>query len=307
MDWKRLKDPSFVAAAASCVVLIVLLFSRCGSSPSTTPVPAQPVDFRPQLSELHAAIDKTSTRLADLEKTLQKVETLLADSTEGDPADPGLELHTKTDADKLVLAIGETPSAKQLADCLGEIDGWIAAAEEQDALQSFKVQQVDKLRALVKKELADLHDKALMAQTGNEAGELHAQASQILGLYPIDTSQKVLDEARQISSRHAEVGVRIDVIRRQRYNAWAMTRIEETIKAINEIATSFKTSDNPKTIKATVDNLGAVDPLLLEPVVAQLYNYAVEQAKANVNSEQQLELGRRMIDPTIKRKGYGDF
>jgi len=61
------------------------------------------------------------------------------------------------------------------------------------------------------------------------------------------------------------------------------------------------------TIDATVKQLGEVDPLLLEPVVAQLYNYAVEQAKSNVNSEQQLELGRRIIDPAIKRKGYGDF
>ncbi len=333
VDWKRLKEPSFVVGAACFALLLVLLFSRDGTSPSSS----QLVGFQQQVTDqhtelakrlqkieallsdsqktdnsspaiaLHTSIDKTNTRLADLEKTLQKVETLLSDSSEGDSTDPELELHTTADAVKLVSALGGMQTAEKLAECLGTVDGWIAGADEQDALQTFKVQQVDKLRALVKKELADLHDNALKAETGSKAGDFHAKASQILALYPISNAQTVLDEARQISSRHAEIGVRIDVIRRQRYNAWAMTQIEETINTVNATANSFKTSDNPKTIEATVKSLGEVDPNLLEPVVAQLYNYAVEQAKGNVSSAQQLELGKRMIDPKIRRKGYGDF
>lgn len=306
MDWQKLREPSFLVGAAAVVLLLVLLFSGRGEPPPVVSTAAV-VDLRPQVEELRTAIDKTSARVAELEKTLQRVETLLSDSPDTDIVDPSLELHTKADAEKLIATIGPTPTAEKVAECLGQIDGWVAAAEDQDALQSFKLQQVEKLRQLVTKELADLHEKSLKAETGAKAGEIHAKASQILALYPMDSSQKILDEARQISARHAEVGARIDVIRRQRYNAWAMTRIEETIKSINAIATSFKTSDDPKTIEATVRSLGEVDPLLLEPVVAQLYNYAVEQAKGSVSSEQQLELGRRLIDPAIKRKAYGDF
>lgn len=304
MDWKRFQEPSFIAAVLSCVLLLMLLAFR-SQPPSSSVV----VDFRPQLEELQSTIKATEGRLSRLEAKLDHFQQAIDQSTDMSGGEVGvdLELHKKEDAVKLIAALGESPSAEQFAESLAIIDGWVAEPEETDSLQQFKASQLTVLRQIVRKEVDLLLEQALKAATGTKSAELHAKVSQILALYPMDATKPVLNEARSLSSKHSEVGVRIDVTRRQRYNAWAMTRIEETIKAINSIATSFKTSDNPMTIAATVKHLGEVDPLLLEPVVAQLYNYAVEQAKSNVNSEQQLELGRRMIDPSIKRKGYGDF
>jgi hypothetical protein len=304
MEWKRFQEPTFIAAGTSCVLLLMLLAFQ-----SQSPSPAEVVDVRPQLEQLQLTIKASESRLAGLEAAFDKLRQAFDEPAEswGSDTNESFELHTKEDAAKLFSDLGESPAASSFAETLSIIDGWIGKPEDADALQQFKASQIAILRQLVKQEVDLLHEQALKSEAGAKSAELYAKVSQILALYPMDSTKPVLDEARSLSAKHAEVGVRIDAIRRQRYNAWAMTRIEETINAINSTASSFMTSDNPITIEATVKQLGEVDPLLLEPVVAQLYNYAVEQAKSNVDSQQQLELGRRMIDPAIIRKGYGDF
>lgn len=344
MDFNRFSDPAFWAAALGCVLILFQLGNRPGANVSPSkPVPSgEVVDTRLQLKRLQEALDAVQSRLVELESSikssgindirpqLQELQTatkaveshlagldtnftklhqsiepsadsqLLPDSTD-------FELHTKAEAEKLVADLGKTPTSEQLAECLSEIDGWVTTLEDADGFQEFKIRQISGLRQLVKVELADLQGKALNAESGSKAVEFHAKASRILALYPMDSSKAVLNEARTLSSSQADVGVRIEVIRRQRYNAWAMTRIEETIDKVNKLASSFSILDNPKIIDATIEHLGEVDPILLEPVISQFYTYAIEQAKTNVTSEQQLELGKRMIDPSIRRKSYGDF
>ena len=304
MDLKQLKEPHFFLTALNSILLILfIIFWLVKSSPSEN------IDLSPQIKQLQSSIKATENHLITMGTKLdhfQQQETGLTDTPEG-YLDDTLEFHTKADAEKLVKDFGKSPTAEKLSEALGTIDMWVAQPEEIEALQKFKVSQIALLRKLVKKEVEALHDQSLNAENGNTAIINHAKASQILSLYPMDSTKEVLDEARRLSSQNSEVSSRIAVIRRQRYNAWAMKRIEEIIKAINNLASSFSTSDNPKIIDATIEQLGPVDPNLLEPIVAQLYNFAVEQAKSNINSDQQLELGRRMIDPKIKRKGYGDF
>ncbi len=305
MDLKRFKEPAFLAAALCCVLVLILITLRSQSTSSSP----EARDVRPQFEQLHKSIKETESRLASLEATIAKLlqeNNQQIDSLDNDAID-SIELFTKDDAEKRFAELGETPSAHAFAETLSIVDGWLSKPEDSDTLRLFKSSKVAKLRQLVKQDVESLHEQALKAETGAKSAELYARASQALALYPMDSINSVLDEARSLSARHSDVGIRIEVIRRQRYNAWAMDRIEETIKAINSIASSFRTADNPKTIDATVQHLGEVDPTLLEPVVAQLYNYAVEQAKSNINSEQQLELGRRIIDPAIKRKNFGDF
>lgn len=326
MDFRRFSDPAFWAAALGCVLILFQFGTRQETSVKQPQGELDAVlsrlgaleesikssgisDIRSSLRELQTATKAGESRLNALDTAFNKLQQAIEASTESQlPSDStNLELHTRAEAEKLIADLGKTPTSEQLAECLSEIDGWIVTLEDVDGFQNFKVLQTSALRQLVKTELADLHQKALKAETGIKAAELNARASQILALFPMASSKSVLDEARLLSSKHSEVGSRIEVIRRQRYNAWAISRIEDAIKAINEIASSFKTSDNPKTIEATVKHLGEVDPLLLEPVISQLYNYAIEQAKTNVTSEQQLEIGKRLIDPAIHRKGYGDF
>lgn len=305
MDLKRFQEPAFLAAALSCVLVLILITLRLQSTTTSLEVS----DVRPQFEQLQQSIRETESRLASFEATIAKLlqnNEQPIDSLDNEATDP-IELFNKDDAEKRFAELGESPSAYAFAETLSIVDGWLSKPEDSDALQQFKASKVAKLRQLVKQDVESLHEQALKAETGAKSTEIYARASQALALYPMDSTNSVLDEARHLSARHSDVGIRIEVIRRQRYNAWAMDRIEETIKAINSIASSFRTADNPRTIDATVQHLGEIDPTLLEPVVAQLYNYAVEQAKSNISSEQQLELGRRIIDPAIKRKNFGDF
>lgn len=263
----------------------------------------------PRLEVLNESISIAIQRIESLEKQVVQLQQSLQQSDElmNPGLNHGLEIRLKADAESLFADLGESPTAEQFAQTLATVDEWIVDPEESDSFQLFKRAQVAALRERVQTEVRWLHNEALNADDGTKAVDFHARASKILALYPMDSTPPVLDEARRLSSRHSEVGVRLDVLRRQRYNSWALTRIEETIKAINQIASSFSTSDNAKTIEATVIHLGEVDPVLLEPLISQLYNYAVELAKSNINSEQQLELGRRLVDPSLVRRAFGDF
>lgn len=218
-----------------------------------------------------------------------------------------LDVHTRADAEELVGRLGSSPNAVELSDALDTIDKWMGVGDEQVAIDEYKLQEVGHLRTLIAHDVTDLHESALKAENGHMASDLFGRAGRLLAKYPMDTSKQALDEAARLSAQHGEVGTRIEVIRRQRYNIWALRKIEETIAAINSNASSFKTSDNPLTIDATIEHLGEIDPLLLEPIAIGLYNYAIEQAKSSINSEQQLELAKRLVDPQIKRKILGDF
>ncbi|MFN9370420.1 MAG: hypothetical protein ACK6D3_00875 [Planctomycetaceae bacterium] len=304
MDWRRLREPALIAAGQTLVLIPLLLAMR----PQQLDPGVQSA-MEGRLDELQLTIKGSSERLAILESRLERImQALELPQQDSDTEiETEIELHRSDDAVELFAELGESPSAVTLAESLAVVDLWVSQPDDADQLQQIKSAQVFRLRQTVKKEVDSLHEQALAADSGKTAQELHAEASRILALYPIDSSQFVLDEARSLASRHSGIGVRLDVIRRQRYNAWAVTQIEETIDQVNSIASSFKTSDNPLVIEATVKGLGEVDPLLLEPVISQLYNYAVEQAKSNINSSQQLELARKMIDPSIQRKGFGDF
>jgi hypothetical protein len=201
-------------------------------------------------------------RLATLEDKLDEVLNALAlpNNVSNEDLRSDFDFHTKRDAELLISDLGTDPKAEQLAQALAIIDTWIAIPEESEQLQEFKIAQIVALRHTVQREVRALHAQALKSKTGSEAAGHHSKASQVLALFPMDTTETVLDEARKLSLQHAEVGSRLDVIRRQRYNAWAMGQIEETIKSINAIASSFSTADNPKTIEATVRGLGEIDP-----------------------------------------------
>lgn len=299
MDSTRIREPAFLVGVLSLIAMTVLLFQQ------------RTITARLKSMEDAIAVQKVSaadagSKLSGLEKTIQGFAAPF--SSEGDGVtDEPIDLHSKAEAQALVEKIGKPPKAMALAEALAEIDGWVAMEPEREALQQYKQDLVAELRKLVRQEVARLHDDSLKAERGASAVERHVQAAQLIALYPMAADRPVIEEAKRISERHAEVGSRIEVIRRQRYNAWVLQRSEETIKAINDTASSFKTADNPKVMDFAVQKLGEVDPILLEPVVAQLYNYAIEQAIANVSETQKVELRRRMLDPSVKRKSYGDF
>lgn len=275
------------------------VLARSSKSDSVSPLPNELKSIFPVLTQRIESLEK---KIELLQQSLQQPEDIVDPSLKAD-----IEVRSLAEANSIFDELGDSPTAEQLAHALATVDEWIVTPEEHESFQAFKVAKVAALRERVRAEVESLHNQALKSNNGAEALDFHAKASQVLALYPMDSTPSVLDEARSISSLHAKVAERIDDLRRQRYNAWALTCIEAALKEINATASFLMTSDNPKVIEATVKHLGEIDPVLLEPVVAQLYNHVVELAKNCVNSEQILEIGRRLIDPSLKRKKYGDF
>ncbi len=303
MGSRCMTTPGFVAACLSCLLSSCVLLAGCRDHTASSG------ENKRELEQLASILKESEARLARIEETLAKLQQASNDQNAAnvDTINDSFEFHTEEEAAQLIQKLGESPNSKALADAIATIDGWLAKPEDVELLGQFKDRQIAELRRMVKSEVVSLHSQALKAENGSKCAELFAQSSQILALYPMDSTELVLEEARVLSAQHSEVGQRIEVIRRQRYNAWSMAQIEATIKAVNATASSLKSSDNPLVIDAVVSQLGQVDPVLLEPAVAQLYNFAIEKAKSSITSDQNLELARRLVDPAIKRKGYGDF
>lgn len=86
MDWKRLQEPSFVAATLNSVLLVALLASR----PSTEPM-TEVKSLRRQLEQLQSSLNATDGRLAGLETMLGTLQT-------GEAADTTSQLMKQFDA-----------------------------------------------------------------------------------------------------------------------------------------------------------------------------------------------------------------
>lgn len=267
---------------------------------------ASAASAREPQAELKTILADNKAQILELQKRLDVLLNGMERESGSQTVDALVENKRKADAEALVATLGKQPNAEDLARTLTDIDNWVAADGEIEKLSAFKNQLTSQLRQLVKEQVISLQDSALKADRSTEAMETHSQAARTLALYPMAQEKEVINEMRMLSARQNDVAVRIEAVRRQRYNAWALSRVDATIKGINNIASSFKSSDNPKTIELTVVNLGEIDPMLLEPMTTQLYTYAIELAKQNVTSEQQLELAKKMLDPNIKRKTLGD-
>jgi len=284
--------------------------------------PATAAAIKTQLEALAAnlaAIRKTvsdpnvpnvSMQLTSVERQigllLERVSSLLE---EAKPSEENLpELHTTADAEAFVSKLGKCPSAEQLAAALTMFDSWSIEPADELSYGDYKVSLLPRLRDQVKKEVLIYQQKSLAAETGSEAAEMHAEAGRLLSLYPIVQEKAVLDEARRLSARQAEVAARIMAIRRQRYNQWATDRIEGAINGYNENKSLLNPiRENPALIASLVKNLGEVDPSLIEPAVLDLYSYAINTTKNSISEADKIELAKRLTDPKVKRKSLGDF
>jgi hypothetical protein len=127
-------------------------------------------------------------------------------------------------------------------------------------------------------------------------------------MYPMSEEKGVIEEAKQLSAQQGELAVRLEVVRRQRYNHWAAEQVEQAILDYNNTKSRIPyRTDRDKLVTDLVGNMGAVDPALLEPTVLELYNYVVDLTKAALSEQEKIELAKRMTDPTLKRKTLGDF
>jgi hypothetical protein len=204
--------------------------------------------------------------------------------------------------------LGKSPTAEDLARALGQLDEWLVKPNEGAAFTEFKRSQLSVLRKQIEKEVHALHAQALKASSGDEAATVDARAGQVLSLFPVGTEPAVVVLTQKLTREHAEVGTRLQSIQRQRYNQWATERIEAAIGGYNKNSsyTSPK-KENPLLIDSLVDNLKEVDPLLLEPVVLDLYNYVVDLTRKAISEGDTVNVAKRLSSADNKRKSLGDF
>ena len=223
------------------------------------------------------------------------------DSMEGD-------LRSLAEARESLTQLGENVCAERLATFLAEIDTWLVKPEGEEELCQFKLELATRLRQKVKDEVVALQKAALHAPDGNKGVAKHSEAGSILALYPMSDDNAIIEEVRQLAAQQAEVAVRLEVIRRQKYNFWATTQVEAAIKKYNDIKSAIpRRTDKQKLIASLVGCLGRVDPALLEPIVLELYNYCIDNTKGALSDAEKIELAKKMTDPTVVRKTLGDF
>lgn len=203
--------------------------------------------------------------------------------------------------------LGESPTAEVLADCLMEVDAWIVAGEV-DKFVELKTRQAARLRQLVEKQVEQLQQQALDAPNGSQATHLYLRAGQTLALFPLDEASEVTQKAQELSEKQAELRVRLQVIRRQRYNQWAIEEIEKAIEGYHKNASTLSPLDeNALLVRSCVHHLRQIDPALLEPVVLELYSYVLDKTNTAIGEKDKIELARGLADPDVRRKSLGDF
>lgn len=219
-----------------------------------------------------------------------------------------LEMHSYEDVARLDKELGTNPSAQLMAETLISLDLMLIHPDDEKAVSEYKLELMDRLRKKVVSEVNSLHDEALNAPTCNEGASKLAIAGRILSMYPMSEEYLVLEEAKDLASQQAEIGMKIENLRRQRYNTWAIGRIEKAMKGYKEAASIWKSIDeNPKLVKNITLHLSEVDPLLLEPPVLELYNHIIDKTNDNLPDKDKVKLAKNLTDPSVSRKRLGDM
>ncbi len=267
------------------------------------------------IEQIVGLLKNATDRIEGVEKGISRIEKtvqLLVGQSGMDDAklDENLVLPVATmgQARELIQNLGEEPSAAILAEAIATMDEWMINIAEEKRFIDFKQEQILRLREKVKSEVGNHQEAALKAKTGAEASKELAEAGRILSMFPMSDEASIIEEAKKLASHQSEIANRLEVIRRQRYNRWAVEQIEKALDFYNANVSKYNPlSDNSILIGDLVNNIGEVDPILLEPVVLDLYNYVIDRTKGSISEKNKLELAKRLTDPLNQRKDLGDF
>jgi hypothetical protein len=237
-------------------------------------------------------------------------------SSAGLDGSSSVEFHSLKDAEqkrsslKQVDAEGnpEPIDPQKLATVLAEIDQWLAKKEDIQPFQKYKLTLAEELRTAIESSVERLHASCLQASDSAAAQPLYGEAGQLIALFPLADDPEVLRRASTLSTAHSLTAARMEAIRRQRYNLWALDQIGGLLTWLEKGASSWTTKDNPQVVTRASLDLGAIDPSLLEPASLQLYTLAISKANEAISTTQQADLAKRLTNPATKtRRTLGDF
>ncbi|MGE5266909.1 MAG: hypothetical protein ACM3L9_06035 [Deltaproteobacteria bacterium] len=222
------------------------------------------------------------------------------------------ESHFRTiaEANAAIANLGPTPTPEQFAALVAELDQWDVEPSQQAAFVQLQLELLQALRRQVKITVELLQNEALNAPKSADGAAKLTEAARTLALFPMSTNRAVVDEANRLSARQTETAVRLDVLRRQRYNRWAIGEIEKAIKYYNENVSRLNPfNDNSALIQPMASILGRIDPIHLEPVVLELYNYPIKKMNEQFSrsEENRANFAKQLTSPSNKRRIPGEF
>lgn len=217
-------------------------------------------------------------------------------------------LKTEADVSEALGALGDQSTVEDYARVILEVDGWAIRPEDAAAVQERLAQLMPPFRAKVKSRVVDLQSAALSEPSSSAGAEKLDEAGRILALYPLSEDPEVLAEAKQLADQQADAVVRLEGLRRQRYNEWALIQVAYAIDYYNANTNRWNPlRDNGALIGPLTGHLGSIDPLLLEPSVAELYGYIVGKVREGLSDADKVRFAKNLIDPATDRKSLGDF
>jgi len=227
------------------------------------------------------------------------------DTNQGEPE---LQFKTDVDADALIGPVTKVRTADQLATIISELDGWLVKPEDERKIQDRLAILIPALRKGVASEVRALQAAALRALPSSVGAKKLDEAGRILALYPMSDDPGVIKEAKQLTDSQMDAATRLDALRRQRYNRWAIVRIEQAINYYNANVSKWDPrNDNTGMLDPLVSYLGSVDPMFLEPATLELYNYIIDKMKDKLSEKNKLEFAKQLTDPKISRNYLGEI
>jgi hypothetical protein len=217
-------------------------------------------------------------------------------------------LRTDADVAEALSGLGEQSTVEEYARFIAEVDSWAIRPEDASAVQERLAQLMPPFRAKVKSRVVELQSAALVEPSSSEGAGKLDEAGRILATYPLSEDPEVLKEAKQLADQQADVVVRLEGLRRQRYNEWALIQVARAIDYYNANASRWNPlRDNGALVGPLTEHLGSIDPLLLEPSVAELYGYIVGKVRQGLSDADKVRFAKNLIDPATDRKSLGDF
>lgn len=218
------------------------------------------------------------------------------------------EWHTLAEVEKRFAALGSSASAPDLATAIADVDEWLIEPKAAAPVQSLLDRRLVELRQRVLDDVKKTHLLALAAKSGAEASKAYNDAGALVALFPMSESPTIVEQARGLTAAHRNVGMKLEVAKRVRYNRWAVERLEKAIQGYHAKSSFWSPKkENTELIDSLVANLGEVDPNQLEPSVLSLYNYAVEMTKDSISEADKVSLAKRLTAPEIRRMLPDDF
>lgn len=200
---------------------------------------------------------------------------------------------------KAAQQLDQSGKARDYADLLVQIENTAFYQGDRHEVDKLQASLVVRLRELVESEAHTLHKLALNAPNYGEGYSYFRDASAIIALYPMADEKDVMLQAEELSEKHRKVEAGLLTHRRQRYNFWAASQIQNALKVLRNGAKGGA--------KTTIEYLTVIEPSQLEPSVSAIYSYTVQQLMDELKMDEKAEVAKKLSNPDNLRRTLEDF